>query len=107
MVSKPNDTELAEIVKREMDNHDENPEDIEVIKITETGGFRPGGCQEATFEDLTEIMGYTGCGGESFPNLYVYTTDRVYFKRIYDGSESIASVPRNPTNESPGAFAGG
>ena len=29
----------------------------------------------------------------------LWTANRVYFPRCYDGHESVASVPRNPCNE--------
>ena len=107
MLSKDNDTALAELLVSELENQEETVEDIQIIKITEHGsGYVASGCRQAEFEELQEIMGYTGFGRQSFPNFYAYTEDRVYFKRVYDGSERVCSLPRNPTDEAPRAFGG-
>ena len=45
--------------------------------------------------DLDKVFdsGYGGSEGEPFT---LWTKDRVYFPAVYDGSEWVASVPRNP-----------
>lgn len=40
-----------------------------------------------------------GCGGTEGPVFTAWSNDRVYFPACYDGSEWIASVPRNPCVE--------
>ncbi len=40
--------------------------------------------------------GYGESIGEPFT---LWTYERVYFPTVYDGSEDVASIPRNPCNE--------
>jgi hypothetical protein len=48
--------------------------------------------------------GYGGTEGAPFT---LWTVDRVYFPVCYDGSEWVASVPRNPCNKVTSHIGGG
>lgn len=41
----------------------------------------------------------SGYGGNEGRPFTLWTTGRVYFPVVYDGSEWVESVPRNPCNE--------
>ena len=40
-----------------------------------------------------------GFGGSNGKPFTLWTEDRVYFPAVYDGSEWVASAPRNPCDE--------
>lgn len=92
---------LKELLTRELEEQDETPEDIRYIRVSAGVGYGSQGSFEASFGDLEQFEGDTGFGGESLPRLYAWTVDRVYFKNVYDGAESVQSVPRNPSEEEP------
>ena len=46
-------------------------------------------------------------GGEEGCSFTAWTKDKVYFPACYDGSEWIASVPRNPCDEPKNHVGGG
>lgn len=61
--------------------------------------------QGETFEDLVEctlndeelvVEFDNGYGGEEGKPFTLWTTNRVYFPVVYDGSEWVGSVSRNP-----------
>ena len=61
--------------------------------------------QGETFEDLVEctlndeelvVEFYNGYGGEEGKPFTLWTNNRVYFPVVYDGSEWVGSVSRNP-----------
>jgi hypothetical protein len=90
-----------------MRNHDESPEDIDTAVVSSGRGWSPGDSVDVTVDELSDISGDTGFGGESMPRLHAWTDERVYFKVVYDGNESVSSVPRNPNTEVPGRYGGG
>lgn len=49
-------------------------------------------------EDL-EIKFHDGYGGSEGKPFTMWTTNRVYFPIVYDGSEWVGSAPRNPCEE--------
>lgn len=99
---------LYELLERELHEQDETPADVTVVTISEGSGWRPGGSKQVDVADLKDIHGDTGYGGASFPNLHAWTDKRVYFKVVYDGSEHVSSVPREPDGEEvPGRYGGG
>jgi hypothetical protein len=64
-----------------------------------------------TWKEASKYMeGWSTFGGYGSPecySLYVWTNERVIFIRTYDGSTSLASVPRNPVHCNPAMFGGG
>jgi len=53
--------------------------------------------------DRKFYAGYGSAEGEAFT---LWTNKRVYFPVVYDGSEWVESVPRNPCNEITDHFGG-
>lgn len=49
----------------------------------------------------------SGYGGEEGCAFTVWTVHNVYFPACYDGSEWVASVPRNPNGKATGHIGGG
>lgn len=66
------------------DNGEAFPEDVVSLTLTDEQ-------LDAEFDD-----GYGGSEGAPFT---VWTEKRVYFPVVYDGSEWVGSVPRNPNGE--------
>ena len=61
------------------------------------------------FNRAKKLLDYdfdAGYGGSNGPRFTAWTKDKVYFPGVYDGSEWIESVPRNPINE-PKTHVGG
>jgi hypothetical protein len=50
-------------------------------------------------EATLDVPFYDGYGGSEGPAVLIWTEARVYFPVVYDGSEWIASAPRNPVAE--------
>lgn len=50
---------------------------------------------------------HDGYGGEEGLPFTLWTKERVYFPVVYDGSEWVASVPRNPNGEATEHVGGG
>jgi hypothetical protein len=50
-------------------------------------------------EDALDIPFDPGYGGSEGPDVLIWTERRVYFPVVYDGSEWLASAPRNPQAE--------
>lgn len=70
-------------------------------------GYDKSKCESksGSLEDVKELIDYefdSGYGGENGPSFTAWTTNRVYFPVMYDGSEWISSVPRNPCDEATG-----
>jgi len=97
---------MKEMILNEMKRQDESAKDIKSVKVFKVYGYRDVEKTEEANLDALDIEFNSGYGGEEGPRFFVWTEDRVYFKQLYDGSESIASVPRNPCDEKP-AFIGG
>lgn len=58
--------------------------------------------RSGSLEDVKELINYdfdSGYGGVEGFSFTAWTKDRIYFPAQYDGSEWIASVPRNPCDE--------
>lgn len=55
---------------------------------------------EGNGETMHDIISntMTEAGSEGIP-FTIWTKGHVYFPAVYDGSEWVASVPRNPNNE--------
>jgi len=70
------------------------------VQKNDWDSFRDEGTELFTdFRDAKEMLDYDfddGYGGTNGPHFTAWTKDRVYFPVEYDGSENIASVPRNP-----------
>lgn len=101
---------LRELVEREMEAQEENQDDIQQIVIGPAWSYGSEGddLEVVSIDDLEDYTGNTGYGSQSFPAIYVWTDNRLYLKRHYDGSESIVSVPRDPTtDELPKPVGGG
>lgn len=94
---------LQQLLASELENQEEYAEDLEDIRITAPGrqAFSADKVASVTYGHLDDFEGDTGYGGESLPRLHAWTEDRVYFKVVYDGSERVQSVPRNPSDEPP------
>lgn len=101
---------LKDMVLSEMESNGETEDDIETIHLGEAGwGGHGYSGPLPTFADRDDAyvasldeLDYDGNGGfgsESFHSFYVYTCDYIYIKRVYDGAESVASIPRNPNPE--------
>jgi len=80
------------LIAEEMSLHDEPWEDIIACAPKEIDW-------DKEFYD-----GYGSCEGQPFT---VWTKERVYFPTCYDGSEDVASVPRNPCNKVTEHIGGG
>lgn len=50
-------------------------------------------------EEVLDIEFYDGFGSADGPRVTVWTADKVYFPVVYDGSEWLESVSRNPVSE--------
>lgn len=50
-------------------------------------------------EEELSVKFYDGYGGAEGKPFTLWTKNRVYFPAVYDGSEWVASVPRNPCEE--------
>jgi len=98
---------LQSLLDSELTSQGESPEDIESTRVSVGDGWSPDNSVEQSYDDLAEYEGDTGFGGERLPRLLAWTDDRVYFKVVYDGAESIGSAPRNPAEEIPGRYGGG
>jgi hypothetical protein len=89
-------TTLMEIVKEEMEDHNENHADVQVILIGPTSEYRDDYVRK--FVDDVYVLGSyegsTGHGVETFPGFRMWTDNRVYFKVVYDSAEWIESVPK-------------
>jgi len=81
---------LKELLDRALEENDETQSDIVSVAVADT---------VAVYSELSEYEGNTGYGSESLPNMQAWTSDYVYFKHVYDGSESVRYVPRNMTNK--------
>lgn len=58
--------------------------------------------QGTNLEEQAEILDRRfddGYGGTNGPSVLIYTKDEVIFSVCYDGAEWLASLPRNPPNE--------
>ena len=99
---------LEKAIRESMENHGESEEDVEQVKLFKTSGYRDveSSSDVDSLEDL-DIDFDSSYGSESGPRFYLWTENRVYFKQIYDGSESVTSVPRKPTDEVPPYVGGG
>jgi len=87
-----------------MDSNDENESDIEVIQYAAPRG---GEKKETDTLDKFDYLRDTGFGGETCNTVRIYTADHIYITTNYDGSQSIGSIPRNPSNEPVRMFGGG
>ena len=96
---------MKQMVLKKMESYDESENDIEQVKVYEILKRYDSAKIGESIDDL-DIEFKSGYGGENGPRFFVWTEDRIYFKQIYDGSESIASVPRNPCNETPSYIGG-
>ena len=69
-------------------------------KALTDAGFDWGDLQGCTLsdEDL-DVEFYDGFGASDGKPFTAWTSDRVYFPVVYDGSEWVGSVPRNPCDE--------
>jgi hypothetical protein len=85
---------LYELLERELDTRDQSMSDLKAIRTSRDEGL-------VYPERLKEFSGDTGFGSASLPNLYAWSDDYVYFKHVYDGAESVRSVPRNPSAKTP------
>lgn len=97
---------LQDLLNKELESQYESAIDIVEVRVSNTGIVPAGekhssGHRIVSYEDLAEYTGDAGFGSQSFPNLYAWTKKRVYFKHVYDGAESVCSVPRNPCDEIP------
>jgi hypothetical protein len=82
---------LQDLLDGALEENDETRSDVVIAIVGDT---------VATYSELDEYEGDVGWGSASLPNMHAWTSDYVYFKHVYDGSESVRYVPRNPTNES-------
>lgn len=55
--------------------------------------------EEATEQSTLDVVFHCGYGHSEGPRFTAWTVNRVYFPVVYDGSEWVASVPRNPCDE--------
>ena len=62
-------------------------------------GIAPG-------DDVLDLEFYDGFGCSEGPSFTLWTKDRVYFPVVYDGSEWVGSVARNPCDEASGHHGG-
>lgn len=83
-----------EVIIDEMEYHDEDESDIESIEHA-TGTYGGDVTQADSLDtfDADKNMGY---GGETCRPVRIYTSDRIYLMRHYDGSQGVFSVPRSP-----------
>jgi hypothetical protein len=85
---------LKGLLMSELKRQGEEPGELVQIAIDQPN------TKKLAYEDLDAYAGDTGYGSASLPNMYAWTDERVYFKRTYDGSEFVTSVPRDPTESS-------
>jgi len=90
---------LAQLLRSELERQGESTDDLQAVQVSDATRLEPTKCADVSFNDLEHYSGDTGYGGESLPRLRAYTPSRVYFKHVYDGWESVQSLPRSPTNE--------
>jgi len=95
---------LRDLVENEMEQQSESEEDIERMLIGPIESIRKEGPETRyvdSIEELEDFEGHSGFGAQELPTIYVWTEDRVYLKRNYDGAETMESVPRHPTDNEP------
>ncbi len=59
------------------------------------------------YDEILDVEFDDGFGATEGKPFTLWTTNRVYFPRCYDGAEGVASVPRNPCNEVTEHIGGG
>ena len=92
-----------------------NGQKIEAIVIGEHAGDEDSKCQPyfgriLKWEDAIRIVDYkydNGFGAEDCHAVIAWTEDYVIFISCYDGSTSVQSVPRHPTEHEPIMYGGG
>lgn len=92
---------LQELLYRELEKRGEGKEDLITVVVGDFVGRGATEGEVVEYEELAEYEGDVGYGGENLPRLHAWTEQRVYFKSVYDGAESVKSVPRNPTDDVP------
>jgi len=64
-----------------------------------------------TYDGFRNALSYSfddGYGGEEAHDIYVYFEDWILFKSVYDGSECLCEIPRNPNHDYlPQSYGGG
>lgn len=84
---------LRELLERELEKRNESHSDLVQISVdrANTG--------DLSIDDLDAYEGDVGFGGAALPNLFAWSKEYVYFKHVYDGAESVYSVPRWPDSD--------
>lgn len=88
---------------------------LEIDKLSKIIGICVSGKDRETrlfnsVKDAKEILDYEfddGYGGTEGPSFTAWSENYVYFPACYDGSEWIATVPRNPINIATEHIGGG
>ena len=72
----------------------------EITEEMEKRGETWGDVEACTLDDKgLDVSFYPGYGGSKGKWFTLWTRARVYFPAVYDGSEWVESVPRNPCDE--------
>lgn len=80
----------------------------EITELLEINGESWADVEHHTLtEEELDMEFYSEYGTESGKPFTLWTKDRVYFPACYDGSEWVASVPRNPCDEITRHIGGG
>lgn len=87
-----------------MSGNDEDESDISAIQYASAYGGEP---ENADSLDVFDYYRNTGFGGATCDAVRIFTEEHIYLTSNYDGSQSIVSVSRNPSDESIVAPGGG
>ena len=90
------ETTLSDLLDYRLEKNGDTQEDITSVVISKTDWGEDSEYYKVNVETLNMFEGDSGYGGEEFPDMIAWTDNYVYYKHVYDGSESVKSKPRNP-----------